>query len=136
MKPTDQLLQRLLNAAAKAAPETASAPPLGLETRVLAHWPRAETDDESDFLFAFFRGALPLTRGIDPRRAAIAAGAVASMVALFVAGLFEYNFGDVEVLRVTLLLSVYPFLPVPVRSGLSAGEGASGPPQRLDPVAS
>ncbi len=88
------------------------------------------------FLFAFFRGALPLTRGIDPRRAAIAAGAVASMVALFVAGLFEYNFGDVEVLRVTLLLSVYPFLPVPVRSGLSAGEGASGPPQRLDPVAS
>ena len=58
MKPTDQLLQRLLNATAKAAPETASAPPLGLETRVLAHWPRAETDDESDFLFAFFRRAM------------------------------------------------------------------------------
>ena len=68
------------------------------------------------FLFAFFRGALPLSRGGDPRRAALAAGAVASMVALFVAGLFEYNFGDVEVLRVTLLLSVYPFLPVPLRS--------------------
>ena len=58
MKPTDQSLQRLLNAAAKAAPETATAPPLGLETRVLADWRSAVTDDESVSLFAFFRRAV------------------------------------------------------------------------------
>jgi hypothetical protein len=52
------MLQRLLNAAAKAAPETPSAPPLGLETRVLAHWRTAEADGEADFLFAFFRRAM------------------------------------------------------------------------------
>ena len=54
MKPADPMLQRLLNAAAKAALETPSAPPLGLETRVLAHWRTAE----ADFLFAFFRRAM------------------------------------------------------------------------------
>jgi hypothetical protein len=58
MKPTDQSLQRLLNAAAKAAPETAAAAPLGLETRVLANWRAADTDDESVSLFAFFRRAV------------------------------------------------------------------------------
>ncbi|MGE5346508.1 MAG: O-antigen ligase family protein [Acidithiobacillales bacterium] len=40
-----------------------------------------------------------------------ARGAVAALVALFVAGLFEYNFGDVEVLIPTLVLSVVPFIP-------------------------
>ena len=58
MKPTDQTLQRLLNAAAKAAPEAAAAPPLGLETRVLANWRAAGTDDDSVSLFAFFRRAV------------------------------------------------------------------------------
>ncbi|MGD0261241.1 MAG: hypothetical protein ABSD29_15625 [Verrucomicrobiota bacterium] len=57
MKPNDQSLQRLLGAAAKAAPERADAPPLGLETRVLAHWRAAGADDESVSLFAFFRRA-------------------------------------------------------------------------------
>ncbi len=57
MKPTDETLQRLLNAAAKAAPEAADAPPLGLETRVLANWRAAGADDESVSLFAFFRRA-------------------------------------------------------------------------------
>ena len=58
MKPADESLQRLLNAAAKAAPERAGAPPLGLETRVLANWRAAATDDESVSLFAFFRRAV------------------------------------------------------------------------------
>ena len=58
MKPTDETLQRLLKAAAKAAPESADAPPLGLETRVLAQWRAAGTDDESVSLFAFFRRAM------------------------------------------------------------------------------
>jgi hypothetical protein len=58
MKPNDQTLQRLLNAAAKAAPEAVGAPPLGLETRVLANWRAAGTDDDSVSLFAFFRRAV------------------------------------------------------------------------------
>jgi hypothetical protein len=58
MKTTDQTLQRLLNAAAKAAPEAPDAPPLGLETRVLANWRATGTDDESVSLFAFLRRAV------------------------------------------------------------------------------
>ena len=38
------------------APE-AAAPPLGLETRVLAQWRASGTDDDSVSLFAFFRRA-------------------------------------------------------------------------------
>ena len=57
MKSTDETFRRLLDAAAKAAPEAPVAPPLGLETRILAQW-RAETaDDESISLFAFLRRA-------------------------------------------------------------------------------
>lgn len=36
-------------------------------------------------------------------------GSVAAMAALFVAGFFEYNFGDVEVLMATLVLASMPF---------------------------
>lgn len=35
--------------------------------------------------------------------------ALAAVVGLFVAGLFEYNFGDVEILRATLVLLALPF---------------------------
>jgi hypothetical protein len=58
MKPNDETLQRLLKVAAKAAPEAVDAPPLGLETRVLANWRAAGTEDESVSLFAFFRRAV------------------------------------------------------------------------------
>ena len=58
MKPNNETLQRLLRAAAKAAPEAIDAPPLGLETRVLANWRAAERDDESVSLFAFLRRAM------------------------------------------------------------------------------
>jgi len=58
MKPNDETLQRLLKVAAKAAPEAVDAPPLGLETRVLANWRAAGTEDESVSLFAFFRRAM------------------------------------------------------------------------------
>ena len=58
MKPRDQTLHRLLNAAAKAAPAAAAVPPLGLETRVLGNWRAGSADDESVSLFAFFRRAM------------------------------------------------------------------------------
>jgi hypothetical protein len=58
MKPTDETVQRLLNAAAKAPSEVPTAPPLGLETRVLAHWRAGTADDDSASLFAFFRHAM------------------------------------------------------------------------------
>ena len=57
MKPAAETLQRLLNAAAKAAPEAATAAPLGLETRVLAQWRAGSEDDESISLLAFLRRA-------------------------------------------------------------------------------
>jgi hypothetical protein len=57
MKPTDERLQRLLKAAAKAAPEVAETPPLGLETRVLACWRAEGAEDEELSVFAFFRRA-------------------------------------------------------------------------------
>lgn len=57
MKPTDRTLQRLLNAAAKAAPAAATAP-FGLETRVLAQWRAGSADDDSVSLFAFLRRAV------------------------------------------------------------------------------
>ena len=57
MNPTDQSLQRLLRAAANSPPKPADAPPLGLETRVLAIWRASWTDDDSVSLFAVFRHA-------------------------------------------------------------------------------
>jgi len=58
MKPTNESLQRLLKAAGKAPPQAVAAPPLGLETRVLAQWRAGSEEDESVSLFAFFRRAV------------------------------------------------------------------------------
>jgi hypothetical protein len=58
MKPTDETVQRLLDAAAKAPAEAPIAPPLGLETRVLAHWRAGTVDDDSASLIAFLRQAV------------------------------------------------------------------------------
>ena len=57
MKPSDQALQHLLAAAAKAPPEPA-APPFGLETRVLAQWRAATPADDLASLFTVFRRAM------------------------------------------------------------------------------
>jgi hypothetical protein len=57
MKPINQALERLLRAAAKAAPETAAAPTPGFEIRVLANWRASWTDDDSVSLFAILRHA-------------------------------------------------------------------------------
>jgi hypothetical protein len=57
MKPNDEILRRLLDAAADAPAKAPSAPPLGLETRVLTHWRAQGADDDSVSLFAFLRRA-------------------------------------------------------------------------------
>ncbi len=58
MKRTDDSMQRLLDAATKAPVEAPGAPPLGLETRVLAQWRAGAAEDDSASLFAFLRHAM------------------------------------------------------------------------------
>ncbi|MEP6767450.1 MAG: O-antigen ligase family protein [Acidobacteriota bacterium] len=57
----------------------------------------------------FVHTAGALRRETEPARAALLAGAWLSGVALFVAGLFEYNFGDTEIEMATLLILAIPF---------------------------
>jgi hypothetical protein len=57
MKSTDETFRRLLDAAAKAAPEAPVAPPFGRETRILAQGRAESADDDSVSLFAFLRRA-------------------------------------------------------------------------------
>jgi O-antigen ligase len=52
-----------------------------------------------------------LRRERRPEPAALLAGALLASVALFVAGLFEYNFGDTEIEMATLLVWAVPFAP-------------------------
>jgi O-antigen ligase len=73
------------------------------------------------FVGAFFLGAVRIVRGTprgEPARG-IALGAIGAMAALFAAGMFEYNFGDVEVLMATLVVATLPFAAA--RAGLPAG---------------
>jgi O-antigen ligase len=63
------------------------------------------------FVGAFFLGAVRIVRRAprgDPARG-VALGAIGAMAALFAAGMFEYNFGDVEVLMATLVVATLPF---------------------------
>jgi O-antigen ligase len=57
----------------------------------------------------FARTVLLLRRETRPDRAALLAGALLAGTALFVAGFFEYNFGDTEVEMATLLVFAVPF---------------------------
>jgi O-antigen ligase len=57
------------------------------------------------------RTALLLRRERRPEQAALLSGVLLASVALFVAGLFEYNFGDTEVEMATLLVWAVPFSP-------------------------
>jgi O-antigen ligase len=59
------------------------------------------------FVAAVFTGAYRARRS--GNTSGLIFGAAAALAALFVAGQFEYNFGDVEILRLTLLLSILPF---------------------------
>ena len=76
-----------------------------------------------------FVAAWPLARDRSrPAVRAIARGALAANAALFVAGLFEYNFGDVEVLRATLVVLALPFAAARVPEGPAAPAREEAPP--------
>ena len=63
------------------------------------------------FVGAFFAAALRQVRALPrghPVRG-VTLGAVGAMAALFAAGIFEYNFGDVEILMATLVVATLPF---------------------------
>jgi putative inorganic carbon (HCO3(-)) transporter len=63
------------------------------------------------FVGAFFVAALrqvgASARGVPLR--GVTLGAIGAMASLFAAGMFEYNFGDVEVLMATLVVAALPF---------------------------
>jgi O-antigen ligase len=63
------------------------------------------------FVGAFFAAALRQVRASargEPLRG-VTLGAIGAMASVFVAGMFEYNFGDVEVLMATLVVATIPF---------------------------
>lgn len=73
----------------------------------------AETGLPSAAAYAWLVGALAASAWRRARPAGggwrTAAGALGAVVALAVAGVFEYNFGDVEVLRLLLAVAALPF---------------------------
>ncbi len=68
------------------------------------------------FMALFFARTIRLLRRQEsPDRAALLAGALLAGTALFVAGFFEYNWGDTEVEMATLLVLAVPFSPSTAR---------------------
>jgi len=59
--------------------------------------------------FAWWVGAAVVAASREARRSWAAVAALAVLAAILVAGLFEYNLGDSEVLLLTLLLAAVPF---------------------------
>jgi hypothetical protein len=58
MKPNDIQLERLLKAAGRAPIPGEEEIPLGLESRVIAHWRLGAAEEDPAFLFTFMRRAL------------------------------------------------------------------------------
>jgi O-antigen ligase len=76
-------------------------------------------------LACFFSACLrALARETDPEKRGWLAGAFLAVAGVSIAGFFEYNFGDVEVLMTTLIVMAIPFTG-PFRTGAAnlAGEG-------------
>jgi O-antigen ligase len=62
---------------------------------------------------AFFRAATRILRTLDPgdgEARALVLGSITALAAFLVGGLFEYNFGDTEVLRVAVSVMALPFV--------------------------
>ena len=72
------------------------------------------------------RGVAAPNRAAARGRRALLAGTILASVALFVAGFFEYNFGDTEVEMATLLVWAMPFS--------AATAPAEVPPIRMSPM--
>ncbi|HEV8610443.1 MAG TPA: O-antigen ligase family protein [Thermoanaerobaculia bacterium] len=90
-------------------------------------------------LALFFARTGGLLRGSDPRRGSdphslIASAAFLAVVAASVAGLFEYNFGDKEVLMATLPLLALPFSPAMADSRQSKAAKVPDPFPAFDSV--
>ncbi len=77
----------------------------------------------------FFHTGRALRRERRPDRAALLAGAWLAGVALFIAGLFEYNFGDTEIEMATLLILAVPFSRAFDERGSRATNGREEPAQ-------
>lgn len=76
----------------------------------------------------FFARAARILRRLPPEASddrALVGGAIAAVAAFLVAGLFEYNFGDTEVLLVACALMALPFV---VERDLTAGESEAALP--------
>ena len=77
--------------------------------------PAAETGIPSAFAYLAFVAAFfvharrRVAAAPSPGVRAVTLGSMAAMAALFVAGMFEYNFGDVKMLMATLVVSALPF---------------------------
>ena len=70
-------------------------------------------------LACFFSACLrALSRERDPEKRGLLAGAFLAVAGITIAGFFEYNFGDVEVLMTTLIVMAIPFTG-PFRRGLA-----------------
>jgi O-antigen ligase len=80
-------------------------------------------------LACFFSACLrALARETDPEKRGWLAGAFLAVAGVSIAGFFEYNFGDVEVLMTTLIVMAIPFTG-PFRTGAAerAGGGREAP---------
>ena len=76
---------------------------------------------------AFFRSALAILRGLPagrPDDRALVLGCLIAMAAFLIAGLFEYNFGDTEVLLVACSLMALPFVVTKTPPAAESGERA------------
>ena len=79
-----------------------------------------------ELVVRFWRGSLKGTLPVEARAAYLAG--LLSTVALVVGGLFEFNFGDSEVLILFLFLISAPYAVRPFTSGPSAGTGTNAAP--------
>jgi len=78
---------------------------------------------------AFFRRAARIYRALPAERGddrALVAGSLAAVAGFLVAGLFEYNFGDSEVIDLVLVAMALPFV---VGGAAAAGASSTGTPR-------
>jgi O-antigen ligase len=78
------------------------------------------------FVVGVFLGLAKLVRTRDPEIVPLAAGGLAVLAAVFVAGFFEYNFGDSEIAILFLYLVTMPFAAARARRAETTSPGRVG----------